>query len=102
MSGTVNLFVDSCLFTPTNANYSHDYVLYTGSNGTQNANCFDKILSDDHNTTFSLGFNDLEDCGWEWSNSYDGTKLKVSKLEVLFWDPFLQGPFLAPFLENFG
>ena len=83
----VSLFADSCLFTPTNANYSLDYTLYMGLNGTENSKCSDKILSDNHTTTFELGFSDLEECGWQWTD--EGNTLKVKPVNYVIFKIYL-------------
>ena len=76
--GHVKATVDSCLFTPDNADYNQDYkvaTLKSGNRETQTAGCFKDIDSSTDVLSFDWTYAEAAECGWEWFDGVIADKL---------------------------
>jgi len=68
--GEISVSVDSCLFTPENADYNQLYQVYFNSTTSLgDPNCVKNITAANDVLTYSLTYSEAEACGWEWSTT---------------------------------
>jgi len=69
--GHISVVLDSCLFTPDNADYTQTYAVSTINSTTSdriaNPDCFGEISSNSDDISLSWTYSEAEMCGWEWT-----------------------------------
>ena len=75
----INVVLDSCLFTPDNADYTQDYYVFFGATRNASAtNCFRQISNDSDDIEFDLTYKQATDCGWEWASDSQAETITFS------------------------